>query len=333
MTDEKLMDEAGRLAALGRYEVLDTPKEAGFDRITHLVKAVMNVPICSVTLIDSDRQWFKSCVGIDIAGTPRKISFCTHTIQQREPMHIPDATLDPRFQENPAVRGEPFIRSYLGAPLCTPDGYNVGTLCVLDKVARPFTPEQITVLESFASIVVDELELRRIAYTDHLTGALSRRNFYMEMEKAMSRYQRSGTSAAVVMLDIDRFKGVNDTYGHPVGDLVLKAATERLRSKLRPYDLMGRLGGEEFGLLLQEIDLKEATEAAERLCGLLADTQLIETPPISISASFGVAALERGIDSANAWLALADQALYEAKRGGRNRVSAAVTDRQERLSV
>ncbi len=81
----------------------------------------------------------------------------------------------------------------------------------------------------------------------------------------MSRYQRSGTSAAVVMLDIDRFKGVNDTYGHPVGDLVLKAATERLRSKLRPYDLMGRLGGEEFGLLLQEIDLKEATEAAERL--------------------------------------------------------------------
>ncbi len=86
MTDEKLMDEAGRLAALGRYEVLDTPKEAGFDRITHLVKAVMNVPICSVTLIDSDRQWFKSCVGIDIAGTPRKISFCTHTIQQREPL-------------------------------------------------------------------------------------------------------------------------------------------------------------------------------------------------------------------------------------------------------
>ncbi len=179
------------------------------------------------------------------------------------------------------------------------------------------------------------ISLRRIAYTDHLTGALSRRNFYMEMEKAMSRYQRSGTSAAVVMLDIDRFKGVNDTYGHPVGDLVLKAANALgyLGSKLRPYDLMGRLGGEEFGLLLQEIDLKEATEAAERLCGLLADTQLIETPPISISASFGVAALERGIDSANAWLALADQALYEAKRGGRNRVSAAVTDRQERLSV
>ncbi len=333
MPDEKLIDEAGRQAALNRYEVLDTPHEAAFDRITYLVKTVLNVPICTVTLIDSDRQWFKSCVGLSVSETDRDISFCTHAIQQREPMHIPDAAADPRFAENPLVLGEPHIRAYLGAPLCTPDGYNVGTLCVIDKTARVFTPEQIAVLQSFASIVVDELELRRLALTDHLTGAVSRRNFYMEMSKALHRYQHMGTSAALVMMDLDRFKLVNDTHGHPVGDQVLKAATERLRSKLRPADVMGRLGGEEFGLLLQEIDLRGAMEVAERMRALLSDTLLIEDPPLHASASFGIAALGSGIDSTDAWLIAADRALYEAKRSGRNRCIAAMTKTEERMSA
>ena len=329
MPDEKLIDEAGRLAALNRYEVLDSPNEAAFDRITHLVKTVLNVPICTVTLIDANRQWFKSCVGVSVRETARDISFCTHTIQRRKPMYIPDATQDPRFADNPLVMGEPYIRAYLGAPLSTPDGYNVGTLCVLDTSPRMFTPEQFAVLESFASIVVDELELRRIAHTDHLTGAVSRRNFYMEMEKALSRYKHASTTAALVMLDIDRFKQVNDTYGHPVGDQILKAIAERLKAKLRPADLFGRLGGEEFGLLLQDIDSTAAMEVAERMRGLLADTLLIETPPLRASASFGVAMVDRDIVSVEAWMAAADQALYEAKHRGRNQVCPA--NAQERL--
>lgn len=323
MTDKKLTDEGGRQAALNRYEVLDTPGEAAFDRITQLVKTVLNVPIATVTLVDADRQWFKSCVGMDITETAREISFCTHTIQQREPLHIPDAEADARFAESPLVTGKPFIRAYLGVPLSTPDGYNVGSLCAIDTAARAFTPEQIAVLKSFASLVMDELELRRIAHTDHLTGAVSRRNFYMELEKALHRYKHGGANAALLMIDIDWFKQVNDTHGHPVGDLVLKAAAERLKSRLRQNDLLGRLGGEEFGLLLQEIDLAGALEVAERMRALLADTQMIDSPPLHASASFGVAALEPGIATVDEWIALADQALYEAKRGGRNRCCAA----------
>ena len=138
--DPKLNDEPARLAALDRYEVLDTPPEQPFDRITALVQTVLNVPICSVALIDAQRQWFKSCVGLTARQTARDISFCTHTIQEREPFYIPDAQLDTRFRENPLVTGDPFIRSYLGIPLSTPDGYNVGSLCAIDIIPRDFTP-------------------------------------------------------------------------------------------------------------------------------------------------------------------------------------------------
>jgi GAF domain-containing protein len=148
LEDVKLHDEPGRLAALHRYEILDTPKESSFERITGLVKTVLNVPMCAVSLIDTDRQWFKSCVGLTVSQTTRNISFCTHTIMERQPLHIPDATLDARFAENPLVTGDPFIRSYLGVPLSTPDGYNIGSLCAIDTKARTFSIDQIAVLQS-----------------------------------------------------------------------------------------------------------------------------------------------------------------------------------------
>jgi hypothetical protein len=151
MIDTKLADEAARLAALRRYEILDTLPEAPFDRITGLVKAVFEVPIALVSLIDADRQWLKSCVGMDVSETPREISFCTHTIQRREPMVIANATEDPRFANNPLVTGPPYIASYLGAPLETPDGYNVGSLCAIDTKPRTFSATQIEVMKSFAA--------------------------------------------------------------------------------------------------------------------------------------------------------------------------------------
>lgn len=107
MVDVKLHDEAGRLAALERYDILDSPKEASFDRITGLVKAVLNVPMCSISMIDKDRQWFKSCIGLPLSETARDVSFCTYTIKTRDPMLIEDASLDPRFQYNPLVIGGP----------------------------------------------------------------------------------------------------------------------------------------------------------------------------------------------------------------------------------
>jgi len=318
-SDTKLHDEPGRLSALHRYEVLDTPREEAFDRITELVRTVLGIPICAVSLVDADRQWFKACAGDSFTETSRDISFCTHTIQERQAFHVPDTQLDPRFADNPLVTGAPFIRSYLGAPLSTPDGYNVGALCAIDTVPRTYGPDQIQILQSFASLVVDELELRRVAQIDHLTGAATRRGFSRELENALSRFHRSGHPTALILLDIDHFKRVNDTYGHPVGDLVLKTVADELFTQLRQSDTIGRLGGEEFGIILQDAELYPAFETAERLRTHLESFPVDYQPSFHITASFGVSILRHEIISIEQWLATADNALYEAKRAGRNR--------------
>ncbi len=317
--DAKLHDEAGRLAALQRYEILDTGKEEAFERITGLVKAVLNVPMCSVSLIDSNRQWFKSCIGMPTQETKRDIAFCNHTIQHRTPLYVRDALLDPLFENNPLVTGPPYIRSYLGVPLSTPDGYNVGSLCAIDRVTREYSAEQVGILQSFAAVVIDELELRRIAQTDHLTGASTRRGFYRDMEKAIAQYKRNATPASLLLLDIDHFKHVNDTYGHSSGDLVLQTVADRLRKQLRPTDVLGRLGGEEFGILLLGTGLETAAKIAERSRGLLETVVVAHDPPLQVTASFGVATAGPRCLSPEQLLASADEALYEAKRGGRNR--------------
>jgi GAF domain-containing protein len=118
--------EALRLAALYRYDVLDTPPEEAFDRITRLARMVLQLPIVLVSLIDRERQWFKSRQGLAATETPRSMSFCTHAIQRDVPMIVQDACADPRFQDNPLVVGDPGIRFYLGVPLRTPDGHNSG---------------------------------------------------------------------------------------------------------------------------------------------------------------------------------------------------------------
>jgi len=317
--DQKLHDEAGRIAALHRYEVLDTPKEAAFDRITSLVTTIFNVPICAVSLIDADRQWFKSCVGLPLSETSRDVSFCTHTIMQREPLYVSDATLDARFVTNAFVTGPPFIRSYLGVPLTTPDGYNLGSLCVIDVEPRTYGTAQIEMLKSFAAVVVDELELRRIAQTDHLTGAVTRRGFTHELEKAMSRFRRSGHPTALLLMDIDHFKQVNDGYGHPAGDAVLKVVSNELTKQLRVSDTLGRWGGEEFAVLLQDIATEHALDTSERLRKHVESLVMGYGPDQRVTASFGVAQLDPTMASVQDWLVAADEALYEAKRAGRNR--------------
>lgn len=321
MTDDKLNDETGRLAALARYDILDSPADGAFDRITELVRAVLGVPICAVSLVDVDRQWFKSHPGVDASETSREIAFCDHTIRGRDPMIVRDASIDSRFRENPLVTGDLGIASYAGVPLETPDGYNIGTLCAIDTRPRDFDPGQIAILKSLAALVVDQLELRNMADRDSLTGALTRRAFVAEVEKKITLFDRSQRPAALVMLDIDHFKRVNDTYGHAAGDKVIRAVVEACQGTRRPADTLGRLGGEEFCLLLAETTEAAAIHAAQRFCCALRNLVIVNDPPLSVTASFGVAAIGADRMTSDLWLAAADSALYEAKRGGRNRVA------------
>jgi anti-sigma regulatory factor (Ser/Thr protein kinase) len=154
------MDEVARLAALRKYRILDTDPEEAFDDLTLLASHVCGTPIALISLIDADRQWFKSRVGLTIAETSRSVSFCTHAIQQRELFVVADARDDAKFRDNPFVVGENGIRFYAGAPLITPNGHALGTLCVIDKVPRVLTKEQIEALGALKRQVEAQLELR-----------------------------------------------------------------------------------------------------------------------------------------------------------------------------
>ncbi len=315
MPDTKLLDENGRLKALHRYNVLDSLKEPNFEAITAIVKSLLNVPICAVSLVDQDRQWFKSIQGLEVEETCRSMAFCDHTIRARKPMIVSDATADPRFADNPLVTGDPHIRSYAGAPLQSPDGYNLGSLCVIGLEPRDFSSSDSALLEQFARVVVDQLELRTLAHRDFLTGVLTRRAFMDGAMSALHQCVRDSTHAAVITLDVDRFKHINDTFGHPVGDKVLKRISATIATRLRPSDVFGRLGGEEFGILLPGASEAEAIDCAERL--RLAVAAAVEPGIPSATASFGLAMATHphGLEDA---IAAADAALYSAKRGGRN---------------
>jgi two-component sensor histidine kinase len=153
-------NEHGRLSALLRYQILDTPREQAFDDITLLAAHLCQVPIALVSLVDAERQWFKSAVGFEAGETPRDMAFCAHAILQPDPMVVPDTLRDQRFAGNPLVTGAPHLRFYAGAPLLTRDGYALGTLCVMDHVPRTLDEVQLTSLRALAKQVVVQLELR-----------------------------------------------------------------------------------------------------------------------------------------------------------------------------
>lgn len=154
--------EQDRLAALIGYEVLDTPPERAFDDVARLAATICDTPIALVSLVDESRQWFKARVGLAASETPREIAFCAHAILDDQVLVVEDASIDPRFSDNALVTGGPRIRFYAGAPLQTPGGYQIGTVCVIDRQSRRLGDQQLTALQALARVVIDELELRLV---------------------------------------------------------------------------------------------------------------------------------------------------------------------------
>ena len=167
-------NEAERLQALRDYDILDTPPEIAFERLVKLAARLFDVPIALVSLVDSERQWSKACFGVDTRENSLEVPFCAHTILSKQVMVVPDALADLRFSDNPVVTAVPGIRFYAGAPLQTPSGHNLGSFCIVDTVPRQFTEEQKTILADLAVMVVDQLELRRIARELRASEALLR---------------------------------------------------------------------------------------------------------------------------------------------------------------
>jgi len=478
MTAPLPVNEARRLLALESYNILDTSPEQGFDDLVLLASQICETPIALVSLVAGERQWFKSRIGLEAEETPRELSFCAHALLQPDDVfHVPDARTDARFSDNALVTGEQNIQFYAGAPLVTPDGDVLGTLCVLDNKPRELSPSVEKALRALARQAVNQLEMRRNlmrlsdalavrvqvegelresesrfeAFMDHsplvaflkdsggryvyvnkpfldrfnmsreqvigrndfelwpkdiaqnlrdhdarvvagqntveliervptpdgekywqafkfplqqgggkgrflagvaldvtqtkqyeqqleryqqelenalsrveaesrsdaLTGLNNRRAFNPKLEEEFDRARRYGSPLSILMLDVDKFKRFNDSFGHGSGDEVLQTVARLLAEKARVSDFVARLGGEEFAVLLPNTGAEGAFILAERIRRTMETTSWQLR---SVTASIGIATFDSSSKSGAELLDQADKALYEAKERGRNRV-------------
>jgi len=294
--DFRVEQESARLEALERYDVLDTPPEAAFDRITRLTKKLYGVPVAIVSFIDGHRQWYKASTGLAINEVAREQTFCQHIIADERPLVVQDATKDPKFQHHPFVVNDPNIRFYAGVPIKTHDGHNIGTLCIVDTVPHDFSSGEIAVMEDLAHVVMEALELRLTANTDSLTGAISRRAFKAEVDHAAALALRHHHDLSVVAFDLDHFKSINDTYGHAAGDAVLKKTVTSCAGQLRNTDLIGRMGGEEFTVLLPNTSQASALQVTEKIRAAVEQQRIVcRDKVIKLTASFGVASFDYNV--------------------------------------
>lgn len=342
-------NEAERLAALQRHRILDTPREQEFEDLVAIARAICGTSMGAVTLIDSERQWFKSLQGLDGEQTPRDEAFCAHAILQ--PGHltvVEDARQDARFRGNPSVTADPFIRFYAGAPLLSSDGYALGTLCVFDSRPGQLGATQAEALRALSRQVGRMLEMRQLrrridhhqgehdwyearlaeyyvqleqqnlalseqTRTDPLTGLPNRRALSAALAETIER--GTGAPPAVALVDIDHFKQVNDLHGHTEGDRVLVELAGVLRAQFAGRGMAARYGGEEFVILLPDTPLAQA----ELQCQYLREAVAHLPMGLPVTVSVGLAAQHPG-ESAQETLRRADAALYQAKAQGRDRV-------------
>lgn len=335
------LDEPRRQRRLQQLQVLDTPAEAALDAIARLAARIAQTPVGVISLVDAHRQWFKARVGTEIESTSRAVSFCAHALLHDGVFEIEDACRDPRFADNPLVRGEPGIRFYAGMPLVMPGGEVLGTLCVIDTQPRRLGETAREALAVLARSVTDELELRQrvaeleeevarrheaearimhLATRDALTGLPNRAALMDRLHQGIRTAQRSGNLLGVLFLDLDRFKWINDTLGHEFGDALLQEMALRLSRAVRDSDTVARLGGDEFAIVLNELwRIEDAEAVAAKLTDVVTRPLVLRGHTLQVGGSIGVAVYPCQAHDEESLLRHADLAMYHAKELGGNR--------------
>ena len=314
-------EESARLSALRSYCVLETGREARFDDLTCLASTICETPVSLISLVDTNRLFFKSAHGMDVREVPYPDFFCGHAIRQRDIFVVPDANEDLRFANHPLVADSPRVRFYAGAPLITPQDYRLGTLCVLDFVPRELQPKQLETLRILGRQAMCQLELNLQAMRDPLTGLYNRRQLEEGLHREVLRARRVGGSVGVMAIDVDHFKRVNDTLGHEVGDFALRGIANELSSCVREEDIACRAGGEEFVIILPGAGKTALRVRAEAVRRTIEQAQIPAGDGIlKLTVSIGLATFPSYGDTGQAVLRAADVALYKAKAAGRNRV-------------
>lgn len=334
----KSSDETERIQALNNMGILDTPINPVFERITRLTKQMFNVPIVAVSIIDSERQWFKSTQGLNVCENDLNTSFCAHAILQDDIFIVTDAQKDNRFADSPIVTHEPFIRYYAGCPVKSEDGHKIGTLCIIDRQVRNFSPTELEALRDMAGLIQDELQKYRQKYSqlkiieeldqakrakliDGLTGVWNRQGCEINLQEHMILAKQQGYDLVVGILDIDSFKTVNDTYGHNAGDEVIREVCKRMVINLDDHDLVGRWGGEEFIVMAKvEVDLDTVLKRIDNArASIAAEPVIFEDRKIGVSITIGLTLFDSKTNlSMHECISRADANLYKGKSAGKN---------------
>ncbi|QRV24495.1 sensor domain-containing diguanylate cyclase [Marinomonas foliarum] len=308
-------NEAERLHALRALRILDTSHEERFDRITRMAKRMFSVSISLISLIDESRQWFKSRQGLEASETPRDVSFCGHAIHQDGLFIITDASIDERFFDNPLVTDAPNIRFYAGYPLKLRQGINIGTLCIIDSKPRVFDEEDQLLLKDLGTIIEQEIQSIQLATLDELTLISNRRGFMTMVNQMLKACQRDKKTMSFVVFDLNKFKAINDDYGHHEGDFVLAKFAQIMLESFSEYDVIGRLGGDEFVAMLSDRTAEEIAVFLERFAVCVDEVNDSLKKPYRIQYSAGVTHFPHDTDkSIEEMIQCADAAMYQQKK-------------------
>jgi diguanylate cyclase (GGDEF)-like protein len=307
-----------------------TSHEERFDRVTRMAKRMFGVEISLVSLIDEDRQRFKPTQGLDASETPREISFCGHAINQDGLFIVPNAIEDVRFSDNPLVTKAPNIRFYAGYTLKLRQGINLGTLCLIDSKPKHLNEEDQQLLKDLGAMVEQEIRSIQLATLDELTLISNRRGFMTLAEHSQKVCRRKKIPMSVILFDLNKFKPINDNFGHHEGDFALKQFAQVMLSVFRESDVIGRLGGDEFVVMLTDHNDEQIEIILDRFKTEMDAMNKATKKPYLIEYSAGVACFSYDTEqSLEEMVMKADAAMYDQKeRQGALRRALAVESKQ-----